>query len=155
MSNAATKPAMKRFEPNSGWSDAVSPLVLVSEHHHSDHNDNNKISNQSEQISADALSNLGDSIQDVFSSLKISDTRLESWSDVDLAIRSIGVKLKEKKLLEHRLVELKLEIEEASAGAAVLVNAAYKREMEIHATSKLRLEIAEMLNQKLANALKS
>ncbi len=151
MSNAALKPAMKRFEPDTGWTDAA-PLMLVNEHQPPD---NNKIATQSEPISADALSNLGDSIQDVFSSLKISDTRLESWSDVDLAIRSIGVKLKEKKLLEHRLVELKLEIEEASSDAAVLVNAAYKREMEIHATSKLRLEIAEMLNQKLANALKN
>jgi hypothetical protein len=46
-------------------------------------------------------------------------------------------------------------IEEASSSAALLVNDAYKREMEIHATSKLRLEIAEMLNQKLANALKN
>ena len=152
MSNAATKPAMKRFEPDSGWSDAVNPLMLVNEHHLPN---NDKITPQSEALSADALSNLGDSIQDVFSSLKISDTRLESWSDVDLAIRSIGVKLKEKKLLEHRLVELKLEIEEASSAAALLVNDAYKREMEIHATSKLRLEIAEMLNQKLANALKN
>jgi hypothetical protein len=152
MSNAATKPAMKRFEPDSGWSDAVTPLMLVNEHHSTN---NNKITTQSEALSADALSNLGDSIQDVFSSLKISDTRLESWSDVDLAIRSIGVKLKEKKLLEYRLVELKLEIEEASSAAALLVNDAYKREMEIHATSKLRLEIAEMLNQKLANALKN
>ena len=152
MSNAATKPAMKRFEPDSGWSDAVTSLMLVNEHHSPN---NNKITTQSEALSADALSNLGDSIQDVFSSLKISDTRLESWSDVDLAIRSIGVKLKEKKLLEHRLVELKLEIEEASSAAALLVNGAYKREMEIHATSKLRLEIAEMLNQKLANALKN
>ena len=152
MSNAATKPAMKRFEPDSGWSDAVNPLMLVNEHHLPN---NNKITTQSKALSADALSNLGDSIQDVFSSLKISDTRLESWSDVDLAIRSIGVKLKEKKLLEHRLVELKLEIEEVSSAAALLVNDAYKREMEIHATSKLRLEIAEMLNQKLANALKN
>ncbi len=152
MTNAALKPAMKRFEPDSGWSDAVTPLVLVNEHSSLD---DNKVATQSDSISADALSNLGDSIQDVFSSLKISDTRLESWSDVDLAIRSIGVKLKERKLLEHRLVELKLEIEEASSQAAVLVNAAYKREMEIHATSKLRLEIAEMLNQKLANALKN
>jgi hypothetical protein len=152
MSNAATKPAMKRFEPDSGWSDAVTPLMLVNEHHSQN---NNKITTQSEALSADALSNLGDSIQDVFSSLKISDTRLESWSDVDLAIRSIGVKLKEKKLLEYRLVELKLEIEEASTAAALLVNDAYKREMEIHATSKLRLEIAEILNQKLASVLKN
>lgn len=91
MTNAALKPAMKRFEPDSGWSDAVTPLVLVNEHSSLD---NNKVVTQSDPISADALSNLGDSIQDVFSSLKISDTRLESWSDVDLAIRSIGVKLK-------------------------------------------------------------
>jgi hypothetical protein len=151
MSNAGNKPAMKRFEPDSGWSDAVTPLMLVNEHHSPD---NNKNATQSEALSADALSNLGESIQDVFSSLKISDTRLESWSDVDLAIRSIGVKLKEKKLLEHRLVELKLEIEEASSAASLLVKDAYKREMEINAISKLRLEIAEMLNQNLGNALK-
>ena len=52
MSNAATKPAMKRFEPDSGWSDAVTPLMLVNEHHSPN---NNKIATQTEALSADCL----------------------------------------------------------------------------------------------------
>lgn len=151
MAKLANKPSMKRFEPTSGWSDAANPIVLIDEFSKSDNN----APVTSENLSADALSNLGDSIQDVFNSLKISDPRLESWSDVDLAIRDVGAKIKERRQLENRLQELKLEIATASELAASLVTAAYKQELEVHATAKLRVEIAELLNQKLANALKS
>ncbi len=151
MAKTANKPTMKRFEPNSGWSDANAPITLIDEfptHHH-------PIQATPDPISADALANLGDSIQDVFNSLKITDPRLESWADVDLAIRDVGAKIKERRQLENRLQELKLEIINASELAASLVTAAYQQELEIHATAKLRVEIAELLNQKLASALKN
>ena len=56
---------------------------------------------------------------------------------------------------ENRLQELKLEIASASELAASLVSSAYQQEIEVHATAKLRVEIAELLNQKLAHALKT
>ena len=151
MSKLANKPSMKRFEPTSGWSDAATPLVLT--------DDFPKIDNNypvaADNISADVLANLGDSIQDVFNSLKIKDIQPGSWVDVDLAIRDVGSKIKERRQLEDRLQELKLEIASASELAASLVTSAYQEELELHATAKLRVEIAELLNQKLANALKT
>jgi hypothetical protein len=38
---------------------------------------------------------------------------------------------------------------------AQFVNHAYQNEVEIHATSKVRVQIAESLNQRIKNALKS
>jgi hypothetical protein len=151
MAKLANKPSMKRFEPTSGWSDADASIVLIDEFPKVD----NKTPVTTENISADALANLGDSIQDVFNSLKISDPRLGSWVDVDLAIRDVGAKIKERRMLENRLQELKLEIASASELAASLVSSAYQQEIEVHATAKLRVEIAELLNQKLAHALKT
>ena len=119
---------MKRFEPTTGWSDAAAPIVLIDEFPETD----NKIPATTENISADALANLGDSIQDVFNSLKINDPRLESWADVDTAIRDVGAKIKERRHLEHRLQELKLEIASASELAASLVTSAYEQEIEVH-----------------------
>jgi len=49
---------------------------------------------------------------------------------------------------------LESEIHQSSNLAAELVNVAYQKEMEIHATSRIRLEIAGLLNQRLSNALK-
>lgn len=151
MAKLANKPSMKRFEPTSGWSDADASIVLIDEFPKID----NKTPVATENISADALANLGDSIQDVFNSLKINDPRLGSWVDVDLAIRDVGAKIKERRMLENRLQELKLEIASASELAASLVSSAYQQEIEVHATAKLRVEIAELLNQKLAHALKT
>ena len=39
--------------------------------------------------------------------------------------------------------------------AAEFVNHAYQNEVEIHATSKVRVQIAESLNQRIKNALKT
>ena len=146
MSSPAMKPTMKRFEPGEGWTDSMAPVVSI--------NDYAKSQSQKEELPADALSSLGDSIQDVFQSLKISDPELSCWSDVDLAIKEVGLKLQEKKQLEARLLELESEIHQSSNLAAELVNVAYQKEMEIHATSRMRLEIAGLLNQRLSNALK-
>ncbi len=146
MNSPAMKPTMKRFEPGEGWTDSMAPVVSI--------NDYAKTQSHKEELPADALSSLGDSIQDVFQSLKISDPELSCWSDVDLAIKEVGLKLQEKKQLEARLLELESEIHQSSNLAAELVNVAYQKEMEIHATSRMRLEIAGLLNQRLSNALK-
>jgi hypothetical protein len=146
MNSPAMKPTMKRFEPGEGWTDSMAPVVSI--------NDYAKSQSQKKELPADALSSLGDSIQDVFQSLKISDPELSCWSDVDLAIKEVGLKLQEKKQLEARLLELESEIHQSSNLAAELVNVAYQKEMEIHATSRMRLEIAGLLNQRLSNALK-
>ena len=151
MSNTVKKPAMKRFEPKSGWSDASAPVVSISEYIKSD----TQIKSSDEQLSADALVNLGESIQDVFNSLKINDSRLQAWTQVHAAIRLISGKLQEKKSLEDRINELKMEIEGVRTLASELVMGAYQSELEVHATSKLRVQIAESLNDKLINALKN
>ena len=146
MNSPAMKPTMKRFEPGEGWTDSMAPVVSI--------NDYAKTQSRREELPADALSSLGDSIQDVFQSLKINDPELSCWADVDLAIKEVGLKLQEKKQLEARLLELESEIHQSSNLAAELVNVAYQKEMEIHATSRIRLEIAGLLNQRLSNALK-
>ncbi|MEY3580578.1 MAG: hypothetical protein RI984_1682 [Pseudomonadota bacterium] len=146
MNSPAMKPTMKRFEPGEGWTDSMAPVVSI--------NDYAKTQSRREELPADALSSLGDSIQDVFQSLKINDPELSCWADVDMAIKEVGIKLQEKKQLEARLLELESEIHQSSNLAAELVNVAYQKEMEIHATSRIRLEIAGLLNQRLSNALK-
>lgn len=146
MNSPAKKPTMKRFEPGEGWTDSIAPVVSI--------NDYAKTQSSKEELPADALSSLGDSIQDVFQSLKISDPESSSWAEVDIAIKKVAIKLQEKKQLEARLLELESEIHETSNLAAELVNVAYQKEMEIHATSRIRLEIAGLLNQRLSNALK-
>ena len=151
MSNTVKKPAMKRFEPKSGWSDASAPVVSISEYIKSD----TQAKSSDEQLSADALVNLGESIQDVFNSLKINDPRLQAWTQVHAAIRLISGKLQEKTTLENRINELKMEIEGVRTLASELVMGAYQSELEVHATSKLRVQIAESLNDKLINALKN
>jgi hypothetical protein len=151
MSNTAAKPSMKRFEPKSGWSEAGAPVISI--------NDYIKHENQPEQseeaLSAEALVNLGESIQDVFNSLKINDPRLQAWTQVHAAIRLIGGKLQEKHLLEEKLASIKMEIEGVRTLASELVINAYKSELEVHATSKLRVQIAETLNEKLTKVLKT
>lgn len=151
MSNLATKPMMKRFEPGIGWSDAaaVAPVVSIKSFSRPE------LKSSTRAIPADALANLGDSIQDIFKSLQITDPAQQSWSQVDHAIKDLGIKLQEKKQLESRLNELKTEIEFASNIAAELVATAHQKEVEIHTMSKMRLDIAELLNNKLSNALKS
>ena len=86
---------------------------------------------------------------------KINDPRLQAWTQVHAAIRLISGKLQEKKSLENRINELKMEIEGVRTLASELVMGAYQSELEVHATSKLRVQIAESLNEKLINALKN
>jgi len=94
-------------------------------------------------------------MQEVFESLKISDPRLQAWTQVNAAIRLISGKLQEKKALEEKISTLQIEIEGVRNLAAELVSNAYRSEQEIHETSKLRMQIAESLSEKLSSALKS
>ena len=94
-------------------------------------------------------------MQEVFESLKISDPRLQAWTQVHAAIRLISGKLEEKKSLQERITALETEIEGVRSLAAELVSNAYRSEQEIHETSKLRMQIAESLSEKLTSALKS
>ena len=103
----------------------------------------------------ESLSELGASIVEVFNSLKLDDPRLEIWTQVNASIEKISEKINEQKLLEQKLHEVAIDIENLRNLAAEFVNHAYQNEVEIHATSKVRVQIAESLNQRIKNALKT
>jgi len=48
-----------------------------------------------------------------------------------------------------------IDIENLRNLTAEFVNHAYQNEVEIHATSKVRVQVAESLNQRIKNALKT
>lgn len=107
----------------------------------------------SASVSTDVLSELGDSIVDTFNTLKLDDPRLQVWNQVKSTIGRIADKRDEQKLLEQRLQTVKLEIQGLRSLTSELVNFAYQSEVEIHATSKVRVQVAESLNQKIRKAL--
>lgn len=157
MAKTSSKPTMMRFEPKAGWTEAATAEV-VSLHDHArkeirvePHVENTEV----QQFSSEALMNLGESIQDVFDSLQINDPRLQAWSQVHTAIKLIGTKLQEKKALEERIQALILEVESVRNLASELVSSAYRSEQEVHETSRLRMQIAELLSDKLVAALKA
>lgn len=151
MTDRAAPPSMMRFEPDSGWSAAVTP-VSSDEHNQ---NDNTPPSIQSApSLSADALLNIGESMQEVFENLKIGDSRLQGWNQVHAALRLLGAKLQERKALQERLSALEEEIKGIRGLAMEVVKNAHHSEQEVHETSKLRMQIAESLNEKLSAALK-
>ena len=102
----------------------------------------------------ESLTELGASIVEVFNSLKLDDPRLEIWSQVNASIEKISEKINEQKRLEQKLHEVAIDIENLRNLTAQFVNHAYQNEVEIHATSKVRVQIAESLNQRIKNALK-
>ncbi|MFN5232963.1 MAG: hypothetical protein ACK5BB_11795 [Burkholderiaceae bacterium] len=150
---------MMRFEPQSGWSEAPAPgqVISINEHMRELRDTSAESAEQSalEAIPSDTLVDIGESMQEVFESLKISDPRLQAWTQVNAAIRLISGKLQERKTLQERIATLETEIEGVRSLAAELVGNAYRSEQEIHETSKLRMQIAEELSQKLTVALKS
>jgi len=97
MGKSSVKPSMMRFEPKSGWSDAGGQVISINDHLKSEDKLEYKIKIDSEPLSAEALINLGESMQDVFDSLKINDPRLQAWTQVHAAIRLIGGKIQEQK----------------------------------------------------------
>ncbi len=157
MAKRSEKPAMMRFEPQSGWSEASGQVISINERIREVPDTSADSADQSalESIPSDALVDIGESMQEVFESLKISDPRLQAWTQVNAAIRLISGKLQERKTLQDRIATLETEIEGVRSLAAELVGNAYRSEQEIHETSKLRMQIAEELSQKLTVALKS
>ncbi len=155
MGKSSAKPTMMRFEPKSGWSDAGGQVISINDHLKPEDKPEDKLKIDSEPLSAEALVNLGESMQDVFDSLKINDPRLQAWTQVHAAIRLIGGKLQEKKSLQERLAAIDLEIEGVRNLASELVGNAYRSEQELHETSRLRMQIAESLHEKLSSALKT
>ena len=103
----------------------------------------------------ESLTELGASIVEVFNSLKLDDPRLEIWTQVNASIEKISEKINEQKFLEQKLHEVAIDIENLRNLTAEFVNHAYQNEVEIHATSKVRVQIAESLNQRIKNALKT
>ena len=106
MSNPSPKLVMMRFDPRGGWVKpseeefhvqgadlpAKVPVAVVE---------------APAKFSAESLTELGDSILDVFNTLKIEDPRLQVWGQVNSAIRRMSDKLTEQQLLEDRLVSIK------------------------------------------------
>ncbi len=153
MGKRSAKPSMMRFEPELGWSEARGQVISINEHVNSDTAVSKE--NPTDIPPMEALVDIGDSMQEVFESLKISDPRLQAWTQVNAAIRLISGKLQEKQALEEKIRALAVEIEGVRSLAAELVDNAYRSEHEIHETSKLRMQVAESLSAKLSAALKS
>jgi hypothetical protein len=157
MAKTSPKPTMMRFEPKAGWTEATTAeVVSIHDHPRKEVRVEPRVEHtEVQQFSSEALMNLGESIQDVFDSLQINDPRLQAWSQVHTAIKLIGTKLQEKKALEERIQALIQEVESVRNLASELVSSAYRSEQEVHETSRLRMQIAESLSDKLVAALKA
>jgi hypothetical protein len=144
---------MMRFDPRGGW---VKPSDEKVEVEGDDVGLRAKPAavEAPDKISAQAIKEIGESIADVFNSLKLEDPRLQAWEQVNSAIRRMSDKLTEQKLLEDRLVSVKAEIAGLRSLATELVDSAYQNEVEVHATSKVRVQVAESLNKQITSALK-
>ena len=77
MAKRSEKPTMMRFEPQSGWSEAPGQVISINEHMREVRDPGTDSADQSalEAIPSDALVDIGESMQEVFESLKISDPR--------------------------------------------------------------------------------
>jgi vacuolar-type H+-ATPase subunit I/STV1 len=155
MSKPSPKLVMMRFDPRGGWVKPSDEAV------HVEHTGQVEAPaatlpqpDAPAKFSAQSITELGDSIVDVFNSLKLEDPRLQTWEQVNSAIRRMSDKLTEQKLLEERLVSVKAEIAGLRSLASELVDSAYQNEVEVHATSKVRVQVAESLNKKITIALK-
>lgn len=166
MTQQNSKLVMMRFDPRAGWVkpsdeqiqfDEESPALPVSTHEDAVRAQKAEPVNApaaGAHPAAESLTELGASILEVFNSLKLEDPRLAAWDQVNAAIARISDKMNEQKELEKRLHDLSIDIENLRNLASEFVNHAYQNEIEIHATSKIRVQIAESLNQRIKNALK-
>ncbi len=150
MTDEAGKPTMMRFEPDMGWSPAGTPVIP----NDAPPEKAAALPQIMEGLTTEALLNIGESMQDVFENLKIGDQRLQGWSQVHAALRLLGAKLQERKTLLDRLAALDEEIDGVRGLAMEVVKNAHQSEQEVHETSRLRMQIAESLNEKLSAALK-
>jgi hypothetical protein len=166
MTSKNSKLVMMRFDPRGGWVQPSEEEVIMDdaagiapakakpvEVKPAQDKPANVSVSTSASVSTDVLSELGDSIVDTFNTLKLDDPRLQVWSQVKSTIGRIADKRDEQKLLEQRLQTVKLEIQGLRSLTSELVNFAYQSEVEIHATSKVRVQVAESLNQKIRKAL--
>jgi hypothetical protein len=153
MSNQTPKLVMMRFDPRGGWVKPSDEKVQVEGDDVSLRTKPSPLEAPA-KFSAQAITELGESIADVFNSLKLEDPRLQAWDQVNSAIRQISDKLTEQKLLEDRLLSVKAEIIGLRSLATELVDSAYQNEVEVHATSKVRVQVAESLNKQITSALK-
>lgn len=160
MGKPSAKPTMMRFEPNSGWTEAAE-VISINERARTDTPRDIPAAPRAPVAAAaiepgttEALVEIGDAMQEVFDSLKINDPRLQAWTQVQAAIRLISGKLQEQQALQQRIAALEAEIDGVRSLAAELVSNAYRNEQEIHETSKLRMQVAESLSEKLGAALK-
>jgi hypothetical protein len=166
MGKPSAKPMMMRFEPESGWSEAAAEIIQINDRARTEDPTDAQTNplpalsvsadpaHAIDNIQTETLIEIGESMQDVFNSLKISDPRLQAWTQVHAAIRLVSGKLVEKKSLQESIVALDAEIEGVRSLAAELLTTAYRNEQEIHEISTLRMQIAESLTEKLAAALK-
>ena len=153
MSNPNPKLVMMRFDPRGGWVKPSDEKVEV---------EGDDVGLRAKpaaveapaKFSAQSINEIGESIADVFNSLKLEDPRLQAWEQVNSAIRRMSDKLTEQKLLEDRLVSVKAEIAGLRSLATELVDSAYQNEVEVHATSKVRVQVAESLHKQITSALK-
>jgi hypothetical protein len=166
MTSKNSKLVMMRFDPRGGWVQPSEEEVIMDdaagiapakakpvEVKPAQDKPANVSVSTSASVSTDVLSELGDSIVDTFNTLKLDDPRLQVWNQVKSTIGRIADKRDEQKLLEQRLQTVKLEIQGLRSLTSELVNFAYQSEVEIHATSKVRVQVAESLNQKIRKAL--
>jgi hypothetical protein len=153
MSTQSPKLVMMRFDPRGGWVKPSDEKVQV-EGDDAPPRAEPTVLEAPAKISAKAITELGESIVDVFNSLKLEDPRLQAWEQVNSTIRRMSDKLTEQKLLEDRLVSVKAEITGLRSLATELVDSAYQNEVEVHATSKVRVQVAESLNKQITAALK-
>ena len=102
MSNPNPKLVMMRFDPRGGWVKPSDEKVEV---------EGDDVGLRAKpaaveapaKFSAQSINEIGESIADVFNSLKLEDPRLQAWEQVNSAIRRMSDKLTEQKLLEDRL----------------------------------------------------
>jgi len=152
---------MMRFDPRAGWVQPSEQHIEMDEEQApsakqaSPLREAPPLSSAVKALALESLTELGASIVEVFNSLKLDDPRLEIWTQVNASIEKISEKINEQKLLEQKLHEVAIDIENLRNLAAEFVNHAYQNEVEIHATSKVRVQIAESLNQRIKNALKT
>jgi hypothetical protein len=168
MSNPNPKLVMMRFDPRGGWAKPSDEQVEAPQTEPAPNLPEAKATPEAAmpanpkpvqptplptRFSSESLNELGDSIMAVFNSLKINDPRLQVWEQVNTAIRQMSEKLSEVQSLENRLVSVRQEIEDLRGQTSNLVNTAYQNEVDVNATSKLRVQVAEALNMKITKVL--
>ena len=134
MAKTSSKPTMMRFEPKAGWTEA-STAEVVSIHDHP---------RKEARIEPSVEPRI---------ETRVDSAEVEQFSAE--ALVNLGESIQEKKALEDRIQALVHEVESVRNLASELVSSAYRSEQEVHETSRLRMQVAESLSDKLVAALKA